>query len=162
MRVFLSWSGKRSKKVARKLRGWLPKMFRNLEIWMSDRDIRIGERWSPELLRQIDRAQFAILCLTTDNLESPWIHFEAGAIAKSVGDKTFVAPYLIDIKKSAIPGPLKQFQAARATKKGTWRLVHSLALALNPRRKSLRPLEERFEELWPLLKKSIKKVKRAG
>jgi hypothetical protein len=162
MRVFLSWSGKPSKKVAKALEDWLPTMFRGLDIWMSDRGIRVGERWSSDLLTQLDQADFGIVCLTADNINSPWIHFEAGAIAKSVESQTYVAPYLIDIKKKDLRGPLGQFQAARATKKGTWKLVRSLDLAIHPRRRSFRPLEERFKEHWPELKDAIHKAKRSA
>lgn len=144
------------------LQDWLPKIIQGLEIWMSGRSIRVGERWSSDLLRQLDQASFGIICVTGDNIDSAWINFEAGALAKSVGSQTYVAPYLIDIKKKELRGPLKQFQAARATKKGTWKLVRSLALAANPRRKSFESLEQRFEEHWPELKDRIRKVRRSA
>ena len=162
MHVFLIWSGKSSKKVAKALEDWLPDIFRDLNIWMSDRGIRVGERWSPDLLTQLNQADFGIVCLTADNINSPWIHFEAGAIAKSVESQTYVVPYLIDIKKKDLRGPLLQFQAARATKKGTWKLVSSLDRTLHPQRRSIEPLENRFKKHWPKLEDGIHKAKRNG
>lgn len=85
MRVFLSWSGKPSKKVARMLQDWLPKIIQGLEIWMSGRSIRVGERWSSDLLRQLDQASFGIICVTGDNIDSAWIDFEAGPLPSQSG-----------------------------------------------------------------------------
>jgi hypothetical protein len=60
-----------------------------------------------------------VICVTPENLNSPWVLFEAGALAKAMqGAK--VIPLLFDLEFSDISGPLAQFQAKNATETG-WR-----------------------------------------
>jgi hypothetical protein len=56
--------------------------------------ISAGARWANELANELAGTRFGILCLTRDNLNSPWLLFEAGGLAKTVED-TFVCPYLL-------------------------------------------------------------------
>jgi hypothetical protein len=42
MRVFLSWSGERSRRVAAALRKWLPATLNAINPWMSEVDILPG------------------------------------------------------------------------------------------------------------------------
>ena len=49
MRIVISWSGNKSRKVAQELRKWLPLMFETVDVWVSSKDIGAGKRWSPEL-----------------------------------------------------------------------------------------------------------------
>jgi len=104
MEVFIIWSGPRSKVVAVALRNCLPDVMHACEPWISSEDIHAGARGSPELAAQLEQTQFAVICLTPDNLDAPWIHFEAGAASKKLSDKTRVAPYLLDIKPTDIVG----------------------------------------------------------
>jgi hypothetical protein len=83
MRVFISWSGKKSAAVADFIRAWLPMLVQSVEPWMSESDIEPGKRWSNELAEQLSSTDVGIICLTRDNLGSAWMLFEAGALAKS-------------------------------------------------------------------------------
>jgi hypothetical protein len=89
---------------------------------MSDSDIDIGARWGPNLDKELEETHFGILCLTPECLESPWIHYEAGALSKFV-DKAHVCPYLLGLEPSDVKGPFVNFQAAEANKTGTLKLV---------------------------------------
>jgi hypothetical protein len=84
MKIFLSWSGERSKVVADALRSWIPDVIHAVKPWMSGVDIRAGMRWSREVDEELGDTQFGILCLTKENQTAPWLLFEAGALAKSV------------------------------------------------------------------------------
>ncbi|MCK1284356.1 toll/interleukin-1 receptor domain-containing protein [Bradyrhizobium sp. 44] len=69
--------------------------------YMSSEDIEKGTHWSSSIRHELDSTSFGILILTPENTESPWLHFEAGAIAKSVIDGR-VAPILFGLKPSDI------------------------------------------------------------
>lgn len=114
MKVFISWSGKRSHAMALALKDWLPLVLQAVEPWVSSEDLRSGGRWALELSTELDGAKFGIACLTSDNLDSKWLHFEAGAISKQVGEG-FLAPLLLDITPSDVSQPLGAFQAVEAT-----------------------------------------------
>ncbi len=53
-----------------------------VEPWMST-EIEKGKRWADEIMSGLEQAPIGILCLTQDNLDSKWLHFEAGALAKA-------------------------------------------------------------------------------
>src|SRR6266404_1604418 len=95
MSVFISWSGSRSKQLAQQLRNWLPNVLQAVEVWMSDVDIEAGARGIHEIFTQLERASFGVICLTPENLNAPWLLFEAGAISKKMTDKAHVCPYLL-------------------------------------------------------------------
>ena len=108
--VFLSWSGDRSKSVADALKLWLPRVLQGLDVWMSDHDIRPGERWERQLGGQLEQSSFGVVCLTPENLKSAWLIFEAGALSKAITESR-VAPYRFGLKTSDVGPPLAQFQA---------------------------------------------------
>jgi len=155
MKIFLSWSGNRSKMVALALRDWLPKIYKGIRPWMSEKDIFAGERWRDSLAAELSDSDFCVLCLTKDNISSDWLLFEAGAIAKAVA--AHVVPYGLDVNINTLTGPLSQFQGVRADKEGTLRLLRSINNA------SHLIVDEAFEENrfsldWPILAKALGEV----
>jgi len=77
MRVFVSWSGERGRKLAEATSRWLPSVVPGVEPWIST-EIRKGALWPSELLRSLDAADAAILCVTGEGSSSPWLTFESG------------------------------------------------------------------------------------
>lgn len=156
MNVFLTWSGPYSRDVARALKHWLPHVIQSVKPFMSDEDIEKGARWFTDIATRLHEYQFGVVCLTPDNLEAPWIHFEAGALAKSL-DQGRVAPFLLEVRKASISGPLAQFQATEFKKTDVSRLVASInasgdsPLAENQFKKA-------FETYWPELEEALTKV----
>ncbi len=158
MKVFISWSGNNSHKAAEALREWLPLLFQNIEPWLSSSDIMAGMRWANELSENLDGIDFGILCLTQDNLNSPWILFEAGALSKSL-QKGRVVPYLIGISpKDLNESPLSQFQCVSADKKGTKKLLLSIDESLETSTRPISTLEKVFEKWWPELEENLKEI----
>jgi hypothetical protein len=156
-KVFISWSGHRSKALANTLREWLPNVIQFVDPWMSAEDIDKGARWSSDIATQLAEAKVGLICLTTENLESPWVLFEAGALSRTL-QKTFVCPYLLDVDPADIRGPLVQFQVTMATKEDTNRLVHTINGAMLSSPLSDERLNAAFEVWWPAFEKSLRKI----
>ena len=108
MKVFISWSGTRSKKTAALLHKWLPQIINEIEPWMSDNDLKAGGDWSQEIRGALDDAKFGIICVTPGNMKRSWLLFEAGALSRQVQDSpSRVAPFLVGFEsKSDLPMPL--------------------------------------------------------
>jgi hypothetical protein len=124
MKVFISWSGQRSKLIAEALREWLPLVIQSLQPWMSAADIDKGAKWSTEISRELEQADFGVSCVTPENLNEPWLLFEAGALSKKDGAR--VCTYLWELEAAAVPQPLGQFQATKCNKADTERLVGNM------------------------------------
>ena len=157
MKVFISWSGERSHQVAIALRDWLPQVIQALEPWISSSDVEKGTRWGPDIARQLEASQVGIICLTPENLSSPWILFEAGALSKTL-ESTYVCPYLFDLQPTAVGQPLGQFQATRADASDTLRLLHTLNSSLGPNALLRERLESSFQRWWPDLQKTLEAI----
>jgi hypothetical protein len=157
MKVFISWSGERSRAVAEAFRDWLPQVIQAVEPWVSVADIEKGSRWGVDVPRHLEECQVGLICLTPENLSAPWILFEAGALAKTL-DKTFVCPYLLDLQFADIRDPLAQFQATRAEKEDTRKLLHTINRAVsgvaNEQALSEMRLNTAFEKWWPDLERT--------
>src|SRR2546429_1372898 len=108
MKVFISWSGERSLAIATAMRDWLPRVIQLIQPWMSESDADKGIRWEQRIGLELEQTSCGVFCLTPENLDSRWINFEAGAIAKTV-DKAYVCTYLYDLKATDIEGPLSSF-----------------------------------------------------
>lgn len=46
MKVFISWSGTRSKAMANALKEWIPLIVQHAKPFVSDKDISAGDRWA--------------------------------------------------------------------------------------------------------------------
>ena len=125
MKIFISWSGERSAVLAQALKDWLPLVLHYAEPWLSRSDIDAGGRWSVEIAKELETCNFGISCITRENQDTPWILFEAGAIAKSMQDAK-VIPLLLDLDKKEISGPLAQFQAKKVEKDEIRELIVSV------------------------------------
>jgi hypothetical protein len=156
MKVFISWSGERSKLLAKSLSKWLPIVLHYVEPWLSESDIAAGERWTLKIAENLEQARFGILCLTKDNFTAPWVMFEAGAIGKFVSESA-VCPYLLDLDHRDISGPLTQYQAKKAEKADTLELLESIN-AYSDQPMSSDRLAQLFEALWPNLAEGISAI----
>lgn len=158
--IFISWAGEKSEAVAKALRSWLKDVFQGSTVWMSSHNIQAGERWGAKLSEQLENSDFGIVCLTPDNLESPWIIFEAGALSKKFSEsESRVVPYRFALKATEIGPPISQFQSVDANEQGTLKLVSSI----NKTRSE--PLSEdslvkTFAKWWPDLESSLDEIER--
>lgn len=149
MKIFISWSGELSKKVAFSLKTWLKSMIHTVEPYVSSEDISKGVRWSSNVAKELESSAFGILCVTKDNLQSAWLNFEAGALSKVV-NASVVAPFLLDVRSSEIAGPLSQFQHTEFEREDIRKLIGSVNEALpTPLNEKLldRTFEKWYEDL---------------
>lgn len=154
MKVFLSWSGRRSFQVANNLRTWLPTVLQAIKPWLSEEDINKGSRWAVELSHELETTNACIVCLTPDALNSEWVHFEVGAASKVI-EKALICPYLVGLKKTDLSGPLSQFQSAEAIREDTLKLLKSLNDQLVSNSLDVDILTKIFDRFWPELESSI-------
>ena len=152
MKVFISWSGETSRAVARALWNWLPSVIQALDPWMSDENLQKGGRWSTDLAGRLEKTDFGICCLTPDNLQAPWLHFEAGALAKRV-TAAYVCPYLFRVDPADVQGPLREFTPTSANREDTWKLIQTVNAVLPENRLSDKRRDDAFELCWPKLEK---------
>lgn len=158
MKVFLSWSGDRSKNTAKILESWVRKIIHSAEPWMSP-DIEKGVRWGLEITGQLERSRVGIICLTRENLNEPWILFEAGALSKT--KEAYVCTFLLDLKPSDIEQPLAQFQHTQFDKEDVRKLVHTINQAVKKTGDPTLPdsdLNGLFEILWPFLRDELQGI----
>jgi len=103
-----------------------------------------------------------LICLSPENIEAPWILFEAGALSKTL-ENTFVCPYLLDLRPADIlQSPLVQFQATVAEKEDTRKLLHTINKAVagveNEQELPEAHLNEGFEMWWPKLYEQLQAI----
>lgn len=156
MKVFISWSGKRSKALAVALKDWLPLVLQYVEPWVSDKDISAGDRWAQAIAGELDSSNFGILCITPENISSEWILFEAGALSKSMLDAK-VIPLLYGLELSDLGGPLSQFQALKVDEPGVLSLVKSIN-SVSDTKASDATVERLVPALWPDLKEKLDEI----
>jgi len=144
----LSWSGERSRAVSDLLDEWLQCVIQAVDPWMSSKDIDRGTLWFSEVSDQLQNTSIGIICLTKDNLEKPWILFEAGALAKGLKN-TRVCTFLIDLDANDVGTPLSQFNHTLPNREGLWSLVRTLNNALKEKGLKEKTLEAVFEIYWP-------------
>lgn len=157
MKVFISWSGQRSKLVAELLNEWLQCVIQAVDPWMSSKDIDRGALWFSEITDQLANTKIGIVCLTKSNLDKPWILFESGALAKGLSSNK-VCTFLVDLLPNDISDPLAQFNHTFPDKEGLYQLARTLNNSLGD--KSLREsiLQNVFDTYWPQFEKDFKKV----
>jgi len=153
MKVFISWSGKRSNALAVALKGWLPLILQYVKPWVSEKDISAGDRWARAIAGELETSNFGILCVTPENLRSEWILFEAGALSKSMLDAK-VIPLLFGLELSDLSGPLSQFQAQKVDQQGLMEVIKSInAVAENKAAEAT--INQLVPALWPQLQQTL-------
>ena len=158
MDIFISWAGRDSHAVALVLRRWLPEVLPFVRPWVSSEDIRKGTRWSDELWGRLRRTEYCIVCLTPGAIRSPWVNFEAGAVARAVGGQAHVSPLLIGMSPGDLGGvPLAMFQCTEFSEIDVERLVRAVnAVAATPVPQSQVSL--RFRRRWATLQDEIWRI----
>ena len=124
MKVFISWSGEFSRKVAERLSVWIQIIIQTVDVFYSPEDIEKGENWGNRLSNELEESNFGVICLTPENATAPWIHFEAGALSKATDSR--VSAIMLGITPSDIKGPLARLQNTACNREDFFRLFQSI------------------------------------
>lgn len=157
MKVFLSWSGNRSREIANLLSDWLCCVIQASRPWISTRDLDRGSLWFGEINDQLKDTTVGIICLTQENKSRPWILFEAGALAKGLSTAR-VCTLLVDLEPKDIEDPLAQFNHTFPTRESILGLVRTLNGTLGAAGLDMRVLEQVFNTYWPQFESRFKEV----
>lgn len=153
MKVFISWSGKRSKAMANALKEWIPLIVQHAEPFVSDKDISAGDRWAQAIAGELENSNFGILCITPENISSEWIMFEAGALSKAMQDAK-VIPLLFGLELSDLSGPLQQFQALKVDESGMLDALKAINAA-SENKTGDATIEQLVPALWSRLQEKL-------
>jgi len=151
LRGFLSWSGERSECLARRIDEWLPIIVPEVELFFSP-TMAPGAMWSEAVASAVRRSNFGVICVTSDNLGSPWLHFEAGALWRGATENSMVCPLLLGVTTESLPDTLRLFQAKPFDERGFKDLCRFLGdkTRLHPDK-----LRYGFETTWPSLSRDV-------
>ena len=159
MKVFISWSGKRSKETADMLCTWIRQVVQSAETWISS-DIEKGTRWNEKVNKELEDTKVGIICLNRENLTSEWILFEAGALSKT--SDAHVCTFLLDINPTDIKPPLGQFQHTLFSKEDIRKLIHTInnkIISQKEKTISEKDIDEIFENNWHRLEEKLNEIK---
>lgn len=153
-KVFISWSGKLSQKIGEEFCNWLPSVLQTISTYFTPNDVEKGSKWNSEISKQLEESIIGIICLTKENLEKPWIMFEAGALSKQL-EISKVCTVLFGISNSDLKGPLTQFQSTPFSKEEIRKLLHSINKSSKDNILDDKILDSAFEMCWPNFEQRI-------
>lgn len=148
MKIFVSWSGIRSKVFATGFTAWIRCVIQGARPWISTQDIPNGAIWFNQIAEQLSDTRIGVICLTKENFRSEWILFEAGALFKGLSTSR-VCTILIGIQPEEVPSPLGQLNHAKTTKEGIHKLVREINQEMKERSLDPMTLDSVFEKYWP-------------
>lgn len=163
MRISISWSGSRSHRVALLLSKWLPAVVQGVTPFVAVDENKRGTAWFKALKDQLKQIDFGIVCLSRENLNVPWLLFEAGVLSTRF-DKSHVYAVLIgDLTETDLGGPLANFQTIKLTDREDMRkLVQIINQMHGTRMLSANALNSAFERRWTILEDACRKATEAG
>ena len=156
--VFISWSGKKSEQLAEAIYEWLPAVLQFAKPYFTPSDIDKGAKWNSEISNKLNDCKVGIICLTKDNLSSPWILFEAGALSKNF-ESSRVTSVLFGLGTTDVNGPLASFQNTKFNEKEIKKLVESINTSVGGESKlAATTLNTVFKKWWPDLETKINQI----
>lgn len=167
MKIFLSWSGDLSNQIAECFHKFLPLVLQYTDPFMSSHDIARGENWNNTINGELNDAKIGILFITSENINSNWLNFEAGALftwKNKDKQQGVVMPLMInsqDITSVLSESPLKQFQGTKSLSEDD---VKSIFDSINKQAGSTRlddtTFQSTFNQWWPKINQEINQALR--
>ncbi|MEG0327756.1 MAG: toll/interleukin-1 receptor domain-containing protein [Erysipelothrix sp.] len=147
MKVFLSWSKPHSKEIAAEFKTWIQTVIQSCDVFMSDTDIELGSVWNDKIKGELRDSDLGIIFVTEENMSSPWVNFEVGALSFAMED-TRVIPVLLDVEEVG-NNPMSQYQAAKKfDRENMLKLISSINSAQKERKLPDEVLKNTFNAFW--------------
>src|SRR5258706_2649788 len=136
MKLLIIWSGEVSRRVGTLLRDFFSNALKGVEPFLSEHDLDVETPWAAALAAQLRDADFAVVCLTREDLTSPWLLFEAGALTVLPAERACCL--LFDgLIHSELPAPLAHYWSGGFTE------IHVSALLQKVNERLLPPIGRR-------------------
>ncbi|MEP0708854.1 MAG: toll/interleukin-1 receptor domain-containing protein [Parvibaculum sp.] len=104
-RGFISWSGPYGRAVAECIKDFFESLPTRIDIFLSSRDIELGESWREALERSMAQSASGILIVTQDFADSAYGAFEYGALSMRLKRPKVL---FLDAPVTIAPPPIKQ------------------------------------------------------
>lgn len=147
MKIFISWSGPTSHFVAKELANWLTLIESSLEPFVSSEGISKGSIWFNQISEHLKDSSLGILVLTPQNIHSPWVNFEAGALFRGLTESRII-PFLVGMNNSGLANePLAMFQSVTTERAQIFELIEQINNIL-PQPRTEQQLSKLFDKMW--------------
>jgi TIR domain len=156
MNIFISWSGSKSNQLAKEFKRWLKLVIKDLDPFFSSQDMTKGYRWNLQLTERLNETEIGIVLMTKENLNSPWLFFEAGALSKNFSTG-FVCTILFDVDNSDVHKALSQFQTTKFSEEDILKLIKDIHKQINSPL-SKKQMANNFKKYWPAFSQKIKDI----
>lgn len=147
-KIFISFSGTPSDKLAQHLEDFLNRVVASAQTFRSASGIISGEDWNNRLNTELEATHYGLLCLTPNNYQSTWVHYEAGALCKHWQEAKACAILWGGLTATSLRGPLEQRQHRTFNEHEIRHLVRDINEATEPRLAS-KVLDDLFDRFWP-------------
>lgn len=160
--VFISWSGEYSQSLGNAFSHWIGKVIQIVKPFYSPDDISKGAFWLSDLTTSLVDTRIGLIFVTPDNVNNPWILFEAGALSKTFG-KPCVVPLLFGLGPSDLTGPLSHLNCATFNREEVCKTLLAINAQLDETiRMENQTLEGVFDKWWPDLEQEVAKISSAA
>ena len=158
MDVFISWSGDESKQVALSLKSSVEEFFSDneIQVFVSESDIGAGKRWFQVIGSELRACKIGILCLTSLNVDAPWLCFEAGALAMSTDEKSTI-PLLLKPARITEKSPFSSLNYVQWSFDGYCKVLKAIADACGVK-KSLKRIKRLSKGLYEDVDRVVEEV----
>ncbi len=158
MKIFISWSGNRSRVFAQEFAIWIRCVIQAARPWISTDDIPGGSNWFNLISTQLSATSTGIICLTKENFRNEWIMFESGALFKGLPSSRLYT-ILIDLDVGDIVNsPLTQINHTKTTQTQIKKLVHDLNREMGELALDTPTLDTVFEMYWQKFEELLAKA----
>lgn len=142
--------------MADALHWWLPNVLQVLKPFVSQQDIDKGARGELVIGNELADTNVGIVCLTPENLQKPWVLFEAGALSKTAN--AYLCTFIHELTPAQIERPLGAFQHTKNEKEDIRKLCVTLNKLLSPHNLEMQRLNETFDLWYPSLEERMAKM----